>query len=196
MDEKDDDIIEDDDPEEDEENKDPVMEYEGLDSKYVIYIVFALTAVMVILVFISSMNPITFAVYDPEKTDYYLNNLDEAKSKYNSESDRLPSLFLSVFGDERIDATLVRINGEKVALAVTTESGRISNIQKGNMQDPTMQLEISESTIKRISESENAVDELETALDNEEIKYETVRLKSTVKMAIVEAAVQVWSWFS
>ena len=64
------------------------------------------------------------------------------------------------------------------------------------MQDPTMQLEISESTIKRISESENAVDELENALDNEEIKYETVRLKSTVKMAIVEAAVQVWSWFS
>jgi len=91
---------------------------------------------------------------------------------------------------------LVRINGEKVALAVTTESGRISNIQKGNMQDPTMQLEISESTIKRISESENAVDELENALDNEEIKYETVKLKSTVKMAIMEAAVQVWSWFS
>ena len=180
----------------DSQKPDDVPEYRGLKTSHVLYIIFAVTALLVVLALVSGIKPITFAVYNTDKVDYYLNHTDEAKSMYNEESDRLPSIFRIVFGDESINATLVRQNGQEVNLAVETDSGRISNISRGEMKEPTMQLRIREETLKRISESDNAAEELGNAFDNDEIDYEAQRARSSVKMAAVKATVTVWSWFS
>ena len=140
--------------------------------------------------------PTAFAIYNPEKTDYYLEHPDELKSMYNSNIDKIPSTLRWVFGDERLNITLARMDGSEVNLAVETENGLIKDIQKGEIADPTMQVEISEETIKRISESDNPVDELEEALDTGEINYENERIISSVKTGIFEAVVNVMSWFS
>ncbi len=175
---------------------DDIPEYEGIKTRYVLYIIFAVTALLVGLAVINGIKPITFAVYNTDKVDYYLEHMDKARAMYNEESDKLPSLFRVVFGDEKINSTLVRQRGEEINLAIETDNGRIKSINMGEMAEPTMQLRVKEDTLLRISGAENAADELEEALDNGEIDYETERARSAVKMAAVRATVQVWSWFT
>ena len=64
------------------------------------------------------------------------------------------------------------------------------------MKNPTMEVEIKETTIKKISEAKSAVWEINKALSSKEIKYRDITLKSKVKMTVARSAIKVWSWFS
>lgn len=192
--------MEDENPENDETDETDedteVPEYEGISNKKVFYIIFAVAVVAVILLLLNQLRPITFAVYDPNKVDFYLNNMNEVQSKYNAESERIPYFLRLIFGNERINATLIRLDGKRVNIAAETNNGKISNIWKGEMKNPTMQLEIREATMRKISESDNAVDALEKAIKSGEIKYGTKRVLSKVKMGTLGGVIKVWSLVS
>lgn len=175
---------------------DDIQSYGSINNRYIVYTILIVAVLAGFLLLVSQFRPVTFAVYDPAKTDYYLSNLNEAQAKYNEKSDSIPSTFRYLFGDEKINATLVRMDGKRVNLAVETHNGKISSMRQGEMENPTMQAEIKEDTIKKASESSNAIDVINNALDSGEINYNTETLKSGVKMAIVNAAITVWSWFS
>lgn len=175
---------------------DDIQSYGSVNNRYVIYTILLVAVLAGFFLLISQFRPITFAVYDPAKTDYYLNNLDEAQTRYNAKSDSIPSTLRYIFGDEKINATLVRTSGEKVNLAVETHNGKISRIARGEMKNPTMEAEIRETTIKKISESKNAIWEINKALNSKEIKYKDLTVKSKVKMVVARSAIRVWSWFS
>lgn len=172
--------------------------YPGLNVKYAVYIIIAvilLVGVFFIADFKKDM-PTSFAVYDPGKADYYLGHLDELKSLFNSNADKLPSTLRWTFGDERVNLTFAKMDGSEVNLAVETENGLIKNINTGEMKEPTMQAEVKEDTLKRISESESQVDELEKAIDSGEIEYRSETVKSSVKMGAVKTLINIFSWFS
>ena len=175
---------------------DDISSYGSVNNRYVVYTILLVAVLAGFFLIVSQFRPVTFAVYDSAKTDYYLNNLDEAQAKYNAQSDSIPSTFRYLFGDERINATLVRIDGEKVNLAVETKNGKITRMKHGEMKNPTMEVEIKETTIKKISEAKSAVWEINKALSSKEIKYRDITLKSKVKMTVARSAIKVWSWFS
>ncbi|MBD3313133.1 hypothetical protein GF345_01695 [Candidatus Woesearchaeota archaeon] len=180
-----------------------VSEYKGLDTRYVVYILFAVgvTAGLLFLVqtIDKSINPVSATgsvVYSPDILDQYIENPNELKSLFGKTSGEIPGWLRSMFGNERVNATVIRMDGSKVNMAVTTKKGMLSDVSIGEMQDPTMQVQMSEDTIKRIYESENPVDDIEDALETEEIKYDTQRLTSAVKMGILNTAINVMSWFT
>ncbi|MCX6706696.1 MAG: hypothetical protein NT001_00980 [Candidatus Woesearchaeota archaeon] len=175
---------------------DDIQSYGSVNNKYVIYTILLVAILAGFFLLISQFKPVTFAVYDPTKTDYYLNNLNEAQAKYNEKSDSIPSTLRYIFGDEKINVTLMRTSGEKVNLAVETHNGKISNIARGEMKNPTMEVEMKETTIKKISESKNAIWEIDNALNSKEIKYKDLTVKSKIKMVFARSAIKVWSWFS
>ncbi|PIN86962.1 hypothetical protein COV19_02100 [Candidatus Woesearchaeota archaeon CG10_big_fil_rev_8_21_14_0_10_44_13] len=170
--------------------------YPGLKLRYAVYIIFAVIVLATLFFLLDyAKMPTTYAVYDPTKTDQYLSDLDSMKDMYNSNLDKVPAILRRVFGNERLNVTLIRMDNSRTLLAIKTKRGKVDSINLGEMQDPTMQLEIRESTMKRISESDDPAEELNNALDSGEIKYKGEKITSSVKTSILEAVVSVISWF-
>ncbi|MFO8016479.1 MAG: hypothetical protein R6U32_05225 [Candidatus Woesearchaeota archaeon] len=176
---------------------DPETLYKGIKTRYAVYIIFAVLLMMGLFILMDSMKmPSTYAVYNPGMTDNYISNPDDLKARYNQNTGSIPSFIRLMFGDERLNTTLARLEGSEVQLAVETDNGKIKSIKRGEMKDPTMQLHIEESAVRDIIESDSSVDELEQALEDGRIEYENERFFTSLKMGALSATVNVASWFS
>jgi len=172
--------------------------YHGLKTKYVLYIICAVLLIA-LAVFIAKKLTMPSPASQPEYTtaviDKYLQNPENIKKAYNDYNGNVPSFLKFIFGDERINVKVARLDGTTVNLAIETKNGVIVDSKLGELQDPTIQAEISEATIKRIYESQNPVSEIDKALDSGEIAYDSQRFATSVKTAVVEALLWVVSFF-
>lgn len=170
--------------------------YPGFKAKYALYIIFGVLVFIGLFVLMDKLStPTTFTVYNPITMTQYIENPDELKDEYNSKSDSMPFILKWAFGNDRINLTFVRINNEKAVLAVYTKRGKIQNITKGEMIDPTIQMMIEEDALNRISRSKKPLGVLEQALDDKEVTYKGEKLTSSVKSAIVLAVINVLALF-
>ncbi|MFC1753381.1 hypothetical protein ACFL96_08315 [Thermoproteota archaeon] len=178
-----------------------IEEYQGINSKYVLYIVLGVVGIVMILFIIqtvdSVLHPLTgFGVYVPTILDKYIDDPKEMIKNFNKASDDMPTTLRILFGDERINTTIRRMDSSKTIMAIETKNGKIKSAKRGEMEDPTLNLELKESTIKKIYESNHPIDEIMKSLDNGEIQHESITLTSEIKMSILKAAIIIMTWFS
>jgi len=151
---------------------------------------------MVILPSAFAMQAITGQIVRNESVVYYLENIGEVKDQYNSNIENVPGFVKKIFGDERVNAELELANGTTVEYYMITEKGVITSLEKGLLDDPTLNVKTKEEVITRILQSENQVQELQKAIDEKEISIEAVGVGMKLKMFFIKLAVKVGSWFT
>jgi len=180
-----------------------MLGYKSLDIRYVLYVLLVVGVTLGLLFIVNiidgaihPVSPTGSAVYTPQIMDDYLNNPNDLMSLFGKAESEIPGTLKVLFGDEKVNTKITRMDGSIVDMAIETENGELKNAYKGFHSEPTMNVEISENTIKRIYESQNPVDDVEDALETGEIKYDSQRFTTSVKMGILNTAINIMSWFS
>lgn len=127
---------------------------------------------------------------------YYLDNPDKVMEEYNKNIEYVPGFIKTIFGNERINLEVSLENGSKREYGILTEKGTIISVEKQYLEDPTLNAKISEATINKLLQAEDQVGALKEALDNKEIGYEAVKVKTKVKTFFARIALKVFGWFS
>ncbi|MCX8147628.1 MAG: hypothetical protein N3D84_04125, partial [Candidatus Woesearchaeota archaeon] len=148
-----------------------------------------------IVFLIKQIHPLNFNVYDPKYADEYIDNPALIKEKYNDASYKIPAIFRYAFGNERVNVTYIRLDGEVVNLAIEIQKGNIKSAEKGEMKNPTLNVNIQESSMIKISKARDTIDGVKKAFSNKEITYECLTIKTSIKMALFRFIIWIWSLF-
>ncbi len=96
-------------------------------------------------------------------------NASFIKQTYNESLGDFPDSYKSLIGDNRI---AIRIMGEDNtinALGLVTKNGQLAEAVDGNLENPTIEIEIKESAITKLQAAEDPVDVFNKAIDNKDI---------------------------
>jgi len=105
----------------------------------------------------------------------------EFVDQVNANLDEVPDFVIGLFDNERINITLIMNNGEKRKFGAITKNGKLLKLYKGFVPKPTMKVTVKESTIDRIKDSDQSVDELVDALNSGKIEYEGIGIGGKLK---------------
>ena len=145
----------------------------------------------VITVFLISILSLTYSYSFPPTgmaigydLDYALNNLDQTKQAYNDNIESIPKFIKTIFGDEKINATITRLDGSIVRLSAETENAMITTLTKNELEEYTLNVWVDEATIDDIKNADNQVERLQQALDDDEIRYDSLRFTTSIKTGL------------
>ena len=116
--------------------------------------------------------------------------LEKVKEEYNKNLGQVPGIVAKILGSERINFYLS--NGEDSVIGVVTKNARILEIQKGEVENPTLFIYITEATIQKLIDKKIT---LSQALETKEIKIEPQRLRTRVKFWFTRKIVGIAEWF-
>ena len=120
--------------------------------------------------------------------DDVVSQLNELSSEYKGQ--QMPKPFAMIFGNERIN---VHIDDAKVS--VVTQEGVMTSFKQGHLDDPTMNVYLSEATLNKILNSDNPGEAVKNALKNKEITYKGVGVGKSIKLFFVKIGAKIASWF-
>lgn len=112
----------------------------------------------------------------------------------NDNIDQVPGFIRTVFGDERINAAVELKNETNMSVSVITDDARITSFEKGKLDDATMDLWVSETTIEEVLDSSDPAEHVMDAIDDGSIRYETHNIASSVKMGLAKGLMSMYSW--
>ena len=78
------------------------------------------------------------------------NDLQELKTQYNNNLDKVPWIAKKIIGNERINLFLTTNTGEVIIIGGVTKSAKILQIQQSKIDNPTLNIYITENTINRL----------------------------------------------
>ena len=123
---------------------------------------------------------------------------DEVKayllSEYNtfiSENPDVPFV-KSIFGEQVIHIIITKTGGDIELAAITDSDAKITEIESGEPENPTLRVTSNDETVDRIFGSDDPASETTNALDTGDITYEGVGIKNT----IVVGAVKIGQFFA
>lgn len=116
--------------------------------------------------------------------------------RYNSNIDQAPQVLRELLGSERVEIDILLNNGTLYRLGLETLKGRVVASYPGGIDDPTITIETSESTIHRVASSSDPVAAFKDAKGAGEVKIEAAKLTTRLKIALVLASVDVLKYFS
>ncbi|MBW2992759.1 hypothetical protein KY345_06090 [Candidatus Woesearchaeota archaeon] len=158
-------------------------------------ILISAAVLFLLAVIISFQNPgATGYIVKNDSLNYYLDNPETAMNEYNSNIDNVPSFVKAIFGDERINAEIELAEGSR-RYGIVTEKGIIMNVTEGYIEEHTLEVYTTEETVNKIIEAEDQVEALREALDNKEIEYKAVKVKTKIKTFFAKIALGIASWF-
>ena len=97
----------------------------------------------------------------------------------------LPGFAAAIFGNEIINFYISADDGDIEFITVVTEDKKIKSVKAGLSEGATLNLYISEATIKKIDGSENVVGAAQKALESKEITYEAIGLFNKIKFGFL-----------
>ncbi|MDP3990547.1 MAG: right-handed parallel beta-helix repeat-containing protein [archaeon] len=129
--------------------------------------------------------PIVLSANQIEKDDFF-NSI---------EGQKLPGPLKVIFGNEKVNLYVTLINGGEKSLGIIIVDGVIKDVQTNSLDDQTMNVWVKELTLKNIVESKKPLLTLQSALDNEEIRYEAVSVFGKFKTGVASLVINVISLF-
>lgn len=104
---------------------------------------------------------------------------------YNKNSDKVPSVVKTLFGNERINAQITLTNGSVIVIGGVTKDGKVIEAKEGGIDNPTMEVSVSEAAIGEISSSKDPAGAFQGALNSKKISYHGVSTGAKIKLGIV-----------
>lgn len=111
--------------------------------------------------------------------------MDQAQDFMNRFSEDLPGFLQSVLGDQRINANIEDGN-ETVVYSAETEGMTVQNLSDERLEDPTLVVNTSVSTIEDVYESNNTAEEVRQKFNEGEITYESRGLVNQIMTFVME----------
>lgn len=124
-----------------------------------------------------------------------MQNTDALKDLYNQNLDKVPKFVRTVFGNEKILLEIDMLDGNTNSMSLQTEKGRIKTLTKEKLSEYTLKIRTSEKTINEIMVSEDQVTRFKQAIDNKEITYEALRMRTSVKVGMSKMFLSMSNWF-
>ena len=121
--------------------------------------------------------------------------LKQGSESVNTFHEKIPQAFITLFGNERIQAHVLLSSGKTLDLGVVTENGYINDITKGIIENPTLKASTTEATVRKIMISQSPVDSITQSLHSHEITYEAQTFTGSVKYGGVSLVSRILSWF-
>jgi len=152
-----------------------------------------------VLLIVSAMFTLTVSAETVDWTDsdfeYIHENLEvtELQEEINSNQDDIPSFAARIIGDQRMNIYFQETGAVYSAVMDGTE---VEQLQREAVEDPTLEVEVNESSVDAIISSESSIEELKNQLDEGGISYEAKTRTNQVKMFITERVVDILSRFS
>lgn len=134
----------------------------------------------------------TADISTPDSLFQFLSQGSDNLNKYN---DQVPAFLKSLFGNERIIGTIYLSSGESLIVGAVTQDGKVTQFQRGEIDNPTLKVFTDESVIRKLMGSPDPAMAARWALDNKEIRYEAVTFTGEVKYGTTSFVSRVLSWF-
>lgn len=123
-----------------------------------------------------------------------LNNLDDLKAGFNQGAGTMPSIISKTFGNERMNIRISANDGTEYIVGMVTKNMNITEIQKGEISKPTLNVYITQSTIIKIANANNAASAIESAIKNNEIKLKATTIGGKIKYGGVGLIARTFLW--
>lgn len=135
------------------------------------------------------------AVYDISKPDGMYEFLRQGAADANSFNYQIPGFFKTLFGNERIIATITLSSGQVLTVSAVTKDAKVSQFQRGEIDNSTLRVKTDEATIRWIQASPDAAAAGRAAIDDKRIDYEAVTVTNKVVYGSTTLVSRVLSWF-
>jgi hypothetical protein len=96
-------------------------------------------------------------------------NATFVKQAYNESLGDFPDAYKSLIGDNRIAIRITGENNTVTSLGLVTKNGQLVEASDGNLNNPTIEIEVKESALTELQNAEDPVDVFNKALDNKDI---------------------------
>jgi hypothetical protein len=123
----------------------------------------------------------TAADFGPEQE-----TLDEYKDIANQNSDRLPDFVKNLAGNQDINVYIDRQDAESYNLSIQTNSTMIENVEDSSLDQPDIETWTSTRVIENVSESDQPVERIKTAINEEDIEYQANDTWTKIKLFFAE----------
>jgi len=145
--------------------------------------------VLIISMVLLILSTPVIAALTTDEAEYFL--LDVYNPNVESIIPDLP-LVKNVFGDQLIHIIIEKAGGDIEFGATTDSNGKITNLERGAPEEPTLWLRSDEATVEAIINSDSPATVTQEALLNGGITYGGVTLGNKVQVVIIKTA----QWFA
>lgn len=114
-------------------------------------------------------------------------NLDNYKELANSNSDALPDFVKDLIGDQDINIYLDANESESYNLSLQMNGTRVDVIDNSSLDKPDIEVWTSTDIVENITESDQPVDSIRTAIEENEIEYQSNDTWTQIKIFFAEA---------
>jgi len=116
---------------------------------------------------------------------YNDSGLENFKEAYNNQSSQVPGFIGNIIGGEDVEINL-KSGNETETIGAKFDGVEIEKISEDGLENPTMQVNVSENAIQSVVSSDKPYQELQNQLEAEEISYETTSTIAGIKLKIFE----------
>ncbi len=113
-------------------------------------------------------------------------NLDDYRETANNHSEELPKFVKDLVGDQDINIYIDRNLSETYNLSLQMNGTEIENIDNQSLEKPDLEVWTSTDIIQNISESEQPVEEIKTAINEDKIEYQANDTWTKIKLFFAE----------
>lgn len=115
-------------------------------------------------------------------------NFTEYQQTANQHTEELPSFVKDLVGDQDINVYIDHQTNESEDYNLSVEMNRttVENIDNSSLEEPDIEVWTSSKIIENISESEQPVDQMQSAIDSEDIEYQANDTWTSIKLFSAE----------
>lgn len=110
--------------------------------------------------------------------------LQQLKKTYNNNTEEIPKVAENLIGGQNVN---LEIGNQSYLMEL--EGLEMERLQKGELEDPTLEVEADRETVKDITESESPREELKQELQDGGVNYRTYGLVNRIKFSLLEMVI-------
>lgn len=128
-------------------------------------------------------------------TRYAVEHTDEIVNEYNHRFERIPNFAKTLLGNERINLIINMNDGSMKEYSLVTQEGKIIEYDNKLLNDYSIAVRTSERVIDSIASSKEPGNDFGNAVENGDIKIESQKLVSGIKITTAKIFVKIKNWF-
>lgn len=115
---------------------------------------------------------------------------------YNDKVSGAPDILKNLLGNEKIDISVTMSNGSVLRVGLETDNGAISQVIKGEVENPTIVVVTTESAISAVTGSSDPISAFQKQMDMGQVRIEGENLVTRMKLNAVLSSTSVLKFFA